>query len=182
MEDITLGTGNHDSYIVCPVCDKRTCNDLIEDFVKQIHYNRHIQSETSTHHQLKCDECKEVFWLDEREIKIGAFGCAYQHCPACSEQVFIEDLELDKKYGLDLTSKNIVFPDHFYHSTKGVPISDEKVTKWIRECVKACELNDQEWGVFALQESGDTLVIAMKYEDEYRVNVCKHPYEVCIYR
>ena len=119
--------------------------------------------------------------FDKTEIKFGVFGSAYNPCPVCSGKAYVEDPENDRRYSLDLTIENIKFPDHFYHSTDGVDISDEEITKWVKMCLESCEKDKDEF-TYAFYEGGNTTVFVRKKEDEYTINVCKNDYESYISR
>ena len=123
-----------------------------------------------------CDECGAELEYEEVDTYIGALGGRELICPLCNEKIFIEDID-----GIDLNSHNIEFPIHFIApSDNAVDIEDEKIQEYVRKCLEKVE-NDPECE-FYITGTGNTVVIALKFEDEYDVYVTKRYYECSISR
>lgn len=155
-EDIHNNAG--DSFIICPCCETRI---FLVDGVP-------------CSAMISCDNCNKSFELPSEycDTYIGANGCEYTTCPHCGNEQWIgEGIELDKN--------NIIYPQHFYHysGTRTVPISDDRTTDWIRECISKLDKETDSY----LISSGDTLCFAVKSDEsthEATVYVCKE-YSEC---
>ena len=55
----------------------------------------------------------------------------------------------------------------FYHFHKGAQIPDYTINAWIEECISKVSSGHPHYGI----SSGDTCVIALKYETEIQVHV-----------
>lgn len=109
---------------------------------------------------MRCGECDTEF---KASPYIGAFGAKYVKCPRCGNEEWYDD-------GIELTKTNIAYPQHFFHfKSDGKQMSDGEITKWVRECVSKLNQEDD----FYIINSGNTLCIALKTDDEATVFVCK---------
>ena len=107
-----------------------------------------------------CSECGIEF---ESAPYIGAYGAKYVKCPRCGNEEYYDD-------GIELTKTNIAYPQHFFHfKNDGKQMSDDEITKWVRECVSKLNQEDD----FYFINAGDTLCIALRSGDETTVFVCK---------
>lgn len=107
-----------------------------------------------------CSECGTEF---EASPYIGAYGAKYIKCPRCGNEEWYDD-------GIELTKTNIEYPQHFFHfKNDGKQMSDGEITKWVRECVSKLNREDD----FYFINSGDTLCIALRSDEETTVFVCK---------
>lgn len=107
-----------------------------------------------------CSECDEEYAVSPY---IGAYGAKYVKCPRCGNEEWFDD-------GIELTQENITFPQHFFRfGDGGKQMSDDETTKWVRECISRLKQGDD----FYYINSGDTLCIALKTDDEATVFVCK---------
>lgn len=107
-----------------------------------------------------CSECGTEF---EASPYIGAYGAKYVKCPRCGNEEWYND-------GIELTQENITFPQHFFRfGDGGKQMSDDETTKWVRECISRLKQGDD----FYYINSGDTLCIALKTDEEATVFVCK---------
>lgn len=114
-----------------------------------------LLSETIT-----CGECDEEYAVNPY---IGAYGAKYIKCPRCGNEEWFDD-------GIELTQENIVYPQHFFRfGDGGKQMSDDETTKWVRECISKLKQGDD----FYYINSGDTLCIALKTDEEATVFVCK---------
>ena len=121
-----------------------------------------------------CDECMVELEYEESDTHIGAYGCRELICPECDARVLVESPD-----GINLDETNIEFPTHFaYTSDDAVDIDDRTIQGWVRECLQG--LKDDSSGNFNMRASGDTVVIALKYESECEVYVAKKYYDCYI--
>ena len=127
-----------DNFIICPRCQS------------------HIFINAFTPRKV-CDNCGREY---EAETYIGADGAEFAICPHCQKETFVDD-------GIELTIKNISYPEHFY-KYNGVEISDAKTTEWIRECVAKIDKDSD----YYLIGSGDTLCYAVKSDEESHEVTC----------
>ena len=129
-------------------------------------------------HRLKCDECGAELECNDKDAHEGVYGCYYVTCPECGNECIVDD-----KPCVELDSSNIQFPLHFASpSSKAIKLEDEEIQKYGRQCLKSLENAKEDWGVFSLTGTGNTMVFAFKYEDEYVVYVTKDYYETFICR
>lgn len=129
--------------------------------------------------RIECADCKVKLEYDVEDIQVGACGCAYIKCPKCGELIFIDS----EVYSIILTKDNIRFPQHFFEPGPNVvSLSNQKINQYIRECINSLEERKEDYGGYALAGSGNTLVFAVKYEDEYVIYVTKEYYESSIPR
>ena len=128
---------------------------------------------------IECTGCKVKLEYDVADIQVGAYGCAYVECPKCGELIFIDS----EVHSITLTKDNIQFPQHFWETgPNAVNLSDRKINQYVRECIDALEKREENYGEYALTGSGNTMVFAVKYEDEYAIYVTKGYYESSIPR
>lgn len=123
-----------------------------------------------------CDKCGAELEYEESDTYIGVYGDRELICPSCHESVFVDEV-----MGICLNSRNIEFPLHFMPpNDSAVDIDDSKIQEWVRECLKRAE-SDHECN-FYMTESGNTVVIVLKFVDEYTVYVSKKYYDCSIPR
>lgn len=135
-----IHTNAGDEFIICPCCQNHILFEEDESTV--------------------CNECGTEF---ETSPYIGAYGAKYVKCPRCGNEEWYDD-------GIELTKTNIAYPQHFFHfKNDGKQMSDDEITKWVRECVSRLSQEDD----FYFINSGDTLCIALRSGDETTVFVCK---------
>lgn len=123
--------------------------------------------------QIKCEWCNSVLEYEGSDIYYGEFGCAFIDCPVCKTKIELPDLPMG------LTVDNVRWPQHFSHmSDKAAHLSDDQVQTRINECLKV--LKNEEPGDYAFSGTGDTMVFAFKFEDEYAVYVTQNYFETSI--
>lgn len=133
--------------------------------------------EQRLYHQ-RCDNCYAELECNDEDTYEGAWGSYYVICPECGSECMVDD-----KLCVKLDSNNIQFPLHFSHlSQNAVKLEDERIQKFVRHCLKSLEDAEEDWGVFSLTGTGNTMVFAFKYEDEYVVYATKDYYETSICR
>lgn len=125
-------------------------------------------------YKITCDECGAELEYEKNDTYIGALGGRELICLVCNKTVFIDEIE-----GIDLDSNNIEFPTHFMKlSDEAVDIGDEKIQEWVQKCLKNIENNPEDG--FYIAGSGDTVVIALNFEDERDIYVAKKYWECSI--
>lgn len=129
--------------------------------------------------RIECTYCKVKLEYDVEDIQVGAYGCACVRCPKCGELIFIDS----EVHSITLTKDNIRFPQHFMGAGPSVvKLSDERIERYIRECLDILEKKEEDYGEFTYTGTGDTLVFAVKYEDEYAIYVAREYYTSSIPR
>lgn len=136
--------------------------------------NKDIDKQTL--YRQKCYECDAELEFSLEDTYIGALGARYVKCPICGYEIMTEECD-----GIELNSSNIEFPTHFFEPN-GVDIPNNEIENWVRKCLKIAEESDKPYGYFVQTGSGNTRVILMAYEDEYRIIVAKDYYETSVNR
>ena len=127
-------------------------------------------------YKVTCDECGAQLECEREDIYNGAYGAWYVKCPECGQDVMVEKIE-----SIELNESNIEYPKHFSAMSRdAVDISNEKIQSWVRECLSG--LKDCEDGDHMFVGSGNTMVFAFKYEEEYVIYVAKNYSETFITR
>ena len=125
-------------------------------------------------YKITCYECRAELEFEKRDTHIGALGGRELICPVCNQTVFVDEIE-----GIDLDSSNIEFPTHFMKpSDEAVDIEDKKIQEWVVKCLKKIEDNPDSG--FYISGSGNTVVIALDFEDEREIYVAKKYWECSI--
>ena len=121
---------------------------------------------------MKCENC------DAQSLNSNFFmECANCGCEIC------EDCSLeygDDEYCFDCQPQSSEYPEGFFHFGGGgaIEISDETIREWLDAARK--KLKNSAIGEYSYTASGDTIVFAHKYEDEYVFRVCKNYYELSV--
>ena len=120
--------------------------------------------------------CGILFEYDEDDIQCHETAdYDYVSCPECDAEFGVL---LDEKV---LTVENIIFPDDF-DRYDGVPIGDEQINEWIKDCLRKLKEDEEDFGTFRYTLSGDTFAIAIKHGDEYFITVARNYYSASIFR
>jgi hypothetical protein len=127
-------------------------------------------------YKVVCDKCEAQLECEREDVYEGVYGAWYVTCPECGQDVMIDEID-----SVELDEHNIEYPKHFYAMSKNaVDISDEKIQRWVRECLT--KLKGCEDGEYTFCGSGNTMVFAFKYETEYAIYVTKNYAETSISR
>lgn len=123
---------------------------------------------------VNCPRCFSTLEYDEEDVK-ELYGHKFVVCPCC--QGFIEVNIEEKEEAKEVDNKPI-FPLSFYQYgvRKGsVHLSDEEIQRFVDEAFNyEHEMEPSE----AIElGSGDTAVIAIKYEDCFKIIVAKNVWE-----
>lgn len=115
--------------------------------------------------EITCPNCENLLSYEKEDVEIGHYGCECITCPECGEKILI-------------TGKRIMpptFPQTFYHFGSGKKISDKNIQEMINEVVDNIKIANV--GDFYSISSGDTMAVALKYEDNIDVIVAKDYWE-----
>lgn len=140
VDDTDIHYNGGDKFIICPCC------------------NTHIFIDVPVPSKLTCENCHKEF--DEPESYIGRYGLRFVRCPHCNYEQILNE-------GIELTPQNVVYPQHFDSAANGVPIKDEEINKWVKQCLDNLS-KDQD---FSLVASGNTYVIA--YKSDYELHTAE---------
>jgi ribosomal protein S27E len=134
------------------------------------------KAEESKIYKVTCEECGSRLECEHEDVYEGTYGAWYVKCPECGHDAMV--IEIDST---ELDEYNIEYPKHFYvMSEDAIDISNEKIQNWVRECLS--KLKDCEDGEHTFCGSGNTMVFAFKYKEEYTIYVCKNYSETFITR
>ena len=115
--------------------------------------------------EIICPNCENLLSYEKEDVEIGHYGCECITCPECGEKILI-------------TGKRIIpptFPQTFYHFGSGKKISDKNIQEMVNKVVD--NIKKADVGDFYVTATGDTMVVALKYEDSTDVIVAKDYWE-----
>ena len=92
-----------------------------------------------------CEKCRSELEYEKSDLRMGVLGCMHLDCPCCGYEIMLEENEDT----IILTADNVVFPTHFFHTSKehgAVDVCDnETIKKEIRKGVDFLRRNREEW-------------------------------------
>ena len=109
--------------------------------------------EVKQEYEIVCPHCNSKLAYYNTDIR-DCYESAYIVCPCCQK-----DIDLDE---ILLTAETIQYPKDFFSYADGVPIKDDEINKWVKECVN--DLDDDT--SYSLRASGDTVVFAYKSSED----------------
>ena len=115
--------------------------------------------------EITCPNCENLLSYGKEDVEIGHYGCECITCPECGEKILI-------------TGERIMpptFPRTFYHFSDGKKISDKDIQGMVNKVVD--NIKQADVGDFYTMATGDTMVVALKYEDDIDVIVAKDYWE-----
>ena len=127
-----------------------------------------------------CDQCGSELEYDVSDMEMGVLGCMHIKCPLCNEHNMLDDNENN----IILTTDNVEFPTHFFHTSKETGAVDicnnNEVKKWINNAIAYFRKNKNEFAWHC--SSGNLLVLVFRYDGdkEYNVYVTNNYYETHI--
>lgn len=105
-------------------------------------------------YEITCPHCKSKLAYKFGDIISDSFNDSWICCPACNTEISIYDSETP-------TAETIQYPKDFFSYADGVPLKDEEVNKYIKEC-----LNDLDKDTdYSYRASGDTAVFVFKSDE-----------------
>ncbi len=130
--------------------------------------------------KLICEECRSELEYEKSDLRMGALGCMYLDCPCCGRANILEEHE----DAITLTTDNIEFPTHFFHTSKengAVDCCDnESVKKEIRRGIDFLRKNREEssW----MTQHGNLHIDITRYSDDenYEIFVTNNYYDTYI--
>lgn len=127
-----------------------------------------------------CEECSSELEYEKSDLRMGVLGCMHLDCPCCGYENMIEENEDT----ITLTVDNVVFPTHFFHTSKehrAVDCCDnETVKKEIRKGIDFLRKNREEFSWMTAY--GNLYIDITRYDgdENYVVFVSNDYYETYI--
>ena len=104
-------------------------------------------------YEITCPHCRSKIAYTFDDIVSGGGG-EWLHCGACNKEIPLSEDEIP-------TIDTVQYPKDFFSYADGVPLKDEEVNKYIKEC-----LNDLDTDTdYSYRASGDTMVFAFKSDE-----------------
>ena len=108
--------------------------------------------EVKQEYEIVCPHCNSKLAYYNTDIR-DCYEGAYIVCPCCQKDIDLDEIP---------TAETIQYPKDFFSYADGVPIKDDEINKWVKECVN--DLDDEE--TYSLRASGDTVVFAYKSSED----------------
>lgn len=105
-------------------------------------------------YEITCPHCMSKLAYTFGDIVTNRFEGEYLYCGACNKEIYLDD-EIP-------TADTIQYPKDFFSYADGVPIKDDEINKWVKECVN--DLDDDT--SYSLRASGDTVIFAYKSSED----------------
>lgn len=115
--------------------------------------------------EITCPNCGELLSYEKKDVEIGYLGCEFITCPECGTEILT-------------TGERIMpptFPQTFFHFGAGAKVSNKDTQEMVNEAVD--NIKTAKGGDFYSIATGDTMVIALKYEDGIDIIVAKDYWE-----
>lgn len=106
-------------------------------------------------YEITCPHCKSKFAYKFDDVISDSFNDNWIYCPVCDKEISIYDSETP-------TIETIQYPKDFYSFENAVPIKDDEVNKWVKECINDLDKDTD----FSYRASGDTFVFAYKSDED----------------
>ena len=136
--------------------------------------------DTEKLHKLTCEICSSELQYDQSDIEIGEYGLALIECPLCGRLNYLEDGEHD----VTLTKDNVVFPTHFYHTSKengAVDVcNNENVKKAINQAIEYFRQNKDAYNWCTMSGNLCVFIYRLDGDEEYSIWVTNNYYETSI--
>lgn len=107
-------------------------------------------------HEITCPHCRSKLAYTSNDITHNGFGDEYIYCGVCGGEIFLFDNDETP------TIDTIQYPKDFYSFTNAIPIKDDEVNKWVKECINDIDKDSD----FSYRASGDTIVFAYKSDGD----------------
>ena len=118
-----------------------------------------------TKEEIICPTCENLLLYEKEDVKIGYLGCESITCPECGTEMLT-------------TGERVMpptFPRTFFHFGDGTKASDKGIQEMVNKVVD--NIKTANVGDFYSISSGDTMVVALKYEDSIDIIVAKDYWE-----
>lgn len=103
-----------------------------------------------------CPHCKSRFAYNNEDAWDFEWK-SYLRCPCCDSVIHIQCENNDIP-----TTDNVQYPKDFYSFENAVPIKDNEVNEWVKECINDLDKDTD----FSYRASGDTIVFAYKSDED----------------
>ena len=105
-------------------------------------------------YEITCPHCRSKLSYTFDDIVSDGFEGEYLYCGACNKEISLSEDETP-------TIDTVQYPKDFYSFANAVPIKDDEINEWAREC-----LNDLDKDTnYSYRASGDTMVFAFKSDE-----------------
>lgn len=115
----------------------------------------HYQDEQQEY-EITCPHCRSKLAYTFNDIMHNIFGDKYIYCGVCGGEIFLFDGDETP------TIDTIQYPKDFYSFANAVPIKDNEINKWVKECINDIDKDSD----FSYRASGDTIVFAYKSDED----------------
>lgn len=105
--------------------------------------------------EIICPHCRSKLAYTSNDITHSKFGDKWIYCGVCGGEIFLSDDEIP-------TIETIQYPQDFYSFANAVPIKDDDVNEWVKECINNLDKDTD----FSYRASGDTIVFAYKSDED----------------
>ena len=105
-------------------------------------------------YEITCPHCMSKLAYTFDDIVSDRFEGEYLYCGVCDKEIYLDD-------GIP-TAETIQYPKDFFTYADGVPIKDDEINKWVKECVN--DLDDDT--SYSLRATGNTVVFAYKSDED----------------
>ena len=115
--------------------------------------------------EIICPTCENLLLYEKEDVKIGYLGCESITCPECGTEMLT-------------TGERVMpptFPQTFFHFGDGTKASDKDTQEMVNKAVD--NIKKAEVGDFYIMATGDTMVVALKYEDDIDIIVTRDYWE-----
>ena len=130
----------------------------------------------NTIYTMYCPHCGALLEFGGAEVQVTGTN-EYVYCPCCNKLVDVKPVSID--LGMEESEPpHFKFPDSFYHfgeSSQAVYIPEDEVQQMVDRMVK--KFPELKPGEFDIEATGDTMVLALKFEDSNEVVVAKNYWE-----
>ena len=115
--------------------------------------------------EIICPTCENLLLYGKEDVKIGYLGCESITCPECGTEMLT-------------TGERVMpptFPQTFFHFGDGTKASDKDTQEMVNKVVD--NIKKADVGDFYIMATGDTMVVALKYEDDIDIIVTRDYWE-----
>lgn len=128
----------------------------------------------STVYTMYCPHCGALLEFDYEDLSASG-NDLWTTCPCCQNIIDVNNQSQPKE---EPEPPHFVWPSSFYHygeSAGAVKIPDNEVQQMVDRMVK--KFPELKPGEFDMEATGDTMVLALKFEDSNEIVVAKNYWE-----